>query len=189
MAPVHEEISSLAQILGNFGSVTGLLTNFEKSLVAPIRCDEIDLSQVLNGLPATLTSFPLKYLGLPLGVRRLKRSHFQYLEDKVVARVARLHGRYFNIAGRRALVKSVLTSQAVYPLTALHVPVEPLQAITKLIRSFLLAGSDSATGGKYKVNWTAVCCPTSLCGLGILNMEKFWEGLAPSLALASLDVP
>ncbi|KAK1680973.1 hypothetical protein QYE76_041821 [Lolium multiflorum] len=151
MAPIQQEISSLAQILRNFGMVTGLLTNFEKSLVAPIRCNDIDLAQVLNGLPTTTTSFPLKYLGLPLGVRRLKRSHFQYLEDKAVARLPPLHGRYFNIAGRKALVKSVLTSQEVYPLTALHVPVEPLQAITKLIRSFFWAGSENATGGKCKV--------------------------------------
>jgi hypothetical protein len=78
----------------------------------------------------------MKYLGLPLVVKRLKRSHFQYIEDKAAVRLASLHGRYFNIAGRLTLVKSVLSSQAIYPLTALKVPVEPLQAIIKLIRSF-----------------------------------------------------
>ncbi|KAK1645141.1 hypothetical protein QYE76_062946 [Lolium multiflorum] len=192
MAPIQEEISSLAQILGNFGMVTGLLTKFEKSLVVPIRCNDIDLTQVLNGLPATTTSFPLKYLCLPQGVRRLKRSHFQYLEDKAVARLAPLHGRYFNIAGRKVLVKSVLTSQAVYPLTALHVLVEPLQAITKIIRSFFWAGSENATGGKCKVNWTAVCRLTSLGGLGILNMEKFGRALRlrwPWLAWTTPEKP
>jgi hypothetical protein len=34
--PNHAEVSNLAQILNNFGNVTGLFTNFEKSLVAPI---------------------------------------------------------------------------------------------------------------------------------------------------------
>jgi hypothetical protein len=75
------------------------------------------------------------------------------------------------------LVKSVLSSQAIYPLTTLKVPVEPLQAIIKLIRSFFWAGNENATGGKCKVNWTAVYRPTYLDGLGILNMDKFARAL------------
>jgi hypothetical protein len=89
----------------------------------------------------------MKYLGLPLSVKRLKRVHFQYLEDKVVARITPLNGRYFNIAGRLTLVKLVLTSQTIYPLTALHVPVEPLQAILKFIHSFFWAATEQASGG------------------------------------------
>jgi hypothetical protein len=192
MAPVRSEISSLAQILSDFGKVTGLSTNFDKSLVAPIGCNNINLVQVLQDLPATITSFPMRYLGLPLGVTRLKRSHFQYIEDKAMARLAPLHGRYFNMAGRRAIVTSVLTSQAIYPLTSLEVPAEPLQAITKIIRSFFWAGTEKATGGKCKVNWTAVCRPTYLGGLGILNMDKFGRALRlrwPWLAWTSPDKP
>jgi hypothetical protein len=91
-----------------------------------------------------------------------------------------------------ALVKSVLSSQAIYPLTALEVPAEPLQAIIKLIRSFFWAGNESATGGKCKVNWTAVCRPTYLGGLGILNMDKFARALRlrwPWLAWTSPEKP
>jgi hypothetical protein len=192
MAPNHAEVSNLAHILNNFGNVTGLFTNFEKSLVAPIRCNEVDLIHVLQHLPATTTTFPMKYLGLPLAVKRLKRSHFQYIEDKAAARLAPLYGRYFKNAGRMALVKSVLSSQAIYPLTALEVPAEPLQAIIKLIRSFFWAGNESATDGKCKVNWTAVCRPTYLGGLGILNMDKFARALRlrwPWLAWTSPEKP
>jgi hypothetical protein len=45
----------------------------------------------------------MKYLDLPLAVKRLKRSYFQYIKDKAAAHLAPLHGRYFNIAGRKAL--------------------------------------------------------------------------------------
>jgi hypothetical protein len=134
----------------------------------------------------------MRYLGLPLGVSRLKRSHFQYIEDKAMARIAPLNGRYFNIAGRRAIVRSVLTSQAIYPLTSLEVPAEPLQAITKTIRSFFWAGTEKATGGKCKVNWTAVYRPTCFGGLGILNMDKFGRALLlrwPWLAWTAPDKP
>jgi predicted ABC-type ATPase len=76
----------------------------------------------------------MKYLGHPLSVRRLKRSHFQYLEDKIAKQLAPWNGRHFNIAARKALVKSVLTSQSINPLTTLDIPIEPLLAIQKIIR-------------------------------------------------------
>jgi hypothetical protein len=133
LAPIQDEVSTLARILTNFGKVTGLVTNAGKSTVAPIRCNDLNLAHILRDLPAATSTFPMKYLGLPLSVKRLERVHFQYLEDKAVARIAPLNGRYFNIAGRLTLVKSVLTLQTIYPLTALHVPIEPLHAVLKFI--------------------------------------------------------
>jgi hypothetical protein len=58
----------LTTILHRFGCVTGLCTNFLKSSIVPICCHNIDLDEVLQGIPATQASFPLRYLGLPLSV-------------------------------------------------------------------------------------------------------------------------
>jgi hypothetical protein len=38
---------------------------------------------ILHALPATCSNFPMKYLGIPLSFTRLKRNHFQPLEDKL----------------------------------------------------------------------------------------------------------
>jgi hypothetical protein len=59
---------------------------------------------------------------------------------------------HFNIAGRKNLVISVLTAQAIYPLTVVDVPVEPLDAIVKICRDFFWAGSDKDSGGQCKVS-------------------------------------
>jgi hypothetical protein len=40
--------------------------NFQKSVVVPIRCQEVDLHDVLDGLPVIQGFFWIKYLGLPL---------------------------------------------------------------------------------------------------------------------------
>ena len=82
--PVKEDVTTLANILNNFGEVSGLQTNFQKSTVVPIRCEAIDLEDVLSNLPAKRGHFPIKYLGLPLSPRRLKRVDFQPLIDKAV---------------------------------------------------------------------------------------------------------
>ena len=66
MAPIKKDIDNLATILHLFGNVTGLVTNFQKSSVVPIRCGQLNLTCILQALPASRASFPMKYLGLPV---------------------------------------------------------------------------------------------------------------------------
>ena len=68
MAPIKKDIDIFSAILRGFGEVTGLCTNFHKSSVVPIRCNNLNLGHILQSMPATMASFPLRYLGLPLSV-------------------------------------------------------------------------------------------------------------------------
>ena len=85
LAPIKEDVQFFTDTLKHFGDVTGLVTNCSKSLVPPIRCENVDIPDVLHSFPAKLSSFPMKYLGLPLSVKRLKRIHYQPVEDKVAS--------------------------------------------------------------------------------------------------------
>ena len=71
-----------------------------------------------------------------------------------------MNGRNLNYAGRLTLVKSVLTSDVVYFLTALRAPKATLQDIDARCKQFLWAGIERIieriTGAKCKVNWTRV---------------------------------
>jgi hypothetical protein len=126
MAPIKQDINFLASTLQHFGDVTGLATNCTKSQVVPIRCAGIDLDDTLQAFPANRTTFPMKYLGLPLLVKRLKRIHFQPLEDKVAPKLMPWIGNHVTMAGRSSLIKLVLTSIAIYFITVLNIPVEAL---------------------------------------------------------------
>ena len=59
VAPIKSDVDNLATILRGFGDVTGLCTNFHKSSMVPIRCGNLDLGQITQGLPAVTASFPL----------------------------------------------------------------------------------------------------------------------------------
>ena len=134
-SPIKEDIQFLAAMLTSFGESTGLSTNCIKRIVAPIRCANVDLDDVLQSFPACRSSFPIRYLGLPLAIKRLRRIHLQMLEDKAAGKLAPWKGKHVAISGRMTLVKAALTAVAIYHITPLDLPVEVLKAIDRLQRA------------------------------------------------------
>jgi len=66
------EIDSIKEVFQAFGVASGLKVNLSKSAAYPIKCENIDLQEVLQNFPCAIRSFPCKYLGLPLSTRSLK---------------------------------------------------------------------------------------------------------------------
>jgi hypothetical protein len=199
LKPTTRDADNLKRILANFGDVTGLQTNLRKRSVTPISCDSVDLDAALANLPLTRASFPIKYLGLPLTPRRLKKIDFQPLVDKASGKLSTWNGRNLTQARRACLVKSVISSQPAYLLTVLKPTKEILLELDKLRRCFLWAGTDAISGSKCKVNWTRTTLPKDLGGLGVLHLEKFaralrlrwlWhEWTSPEKAWVGTEVP
>lgn len=152
VTPTKKDVHNLAIILKSFGETAGFTTNFQKSSMAAIRCGQLDLDDILHSIPATLTSFPMKYLGLPLSIWQLKRVDFQHLEDKVATKLPPSQGRNITTVGRSALLKLVLTSHVIYHITPLVIPPSVLQSGNKIERAFLWSDREKTTGAKCKVN-------------------------------------
>jgi len=129
--PAGRDISNLALVLKNFGEVTGLTTNLLKTSVTPTSCEGMNLDDILAGFPVVRTSFPTKYLGLPLTIRRLRKSDFQLLLEKATSKLAGWHGRHLTQAGRVCLTKSVLSSLPVYLLSVLKAHKDILDELDK----------------------------------------------------------
>jgi hypothetical protein len=87
VAPCKEDIQNLANILALFGEVTGLETNFQKIMVVPICCQDIELEDVLEGMLTIQASFPMKYLDLPLSICQLKEWNSNRLKTRWGARL------------------------------------------------------------------------------------------------------
>jgi hypothetical protein len=177
LKPSVTDATNLRDLLLNFGQVTGLQTNLQKTTVSTISCDNIDLEAILAALPIARAHFPLKYLGLPLSPYRLRKLDFQPQIDKAAAKLSAWNGRNLTHAGRVSLSKSVLSSQPVYLLSVVKPPNEVLDDIDKLRRRFLWAGDKALSGGKCKVNWTKTSLPKKVGGLGVLNLHRFASAL------------
>jgi hypothetical protein len=138
----------------------------------------IDLGEVLDGIPATCASFPLRYLGLTLSVWHLRRRYFQHLEDKCASKLPTWNGKLLNMAGRVSLVKSELASQAIYHLTPLTILPSTLKYINKLEQALLWVAKESTSSAKCEVNWETMCRPKMYGGgIGVLHMDKFTMAL------------
>jgi hypothetical protein len=170
-------INNLRDILVNFGLVTGLQTNLQKTTVSAISYGDINLDAVLASLPVARAHFPIKYLGLPLSIRRLRKVDFQCQIDKTASKLSAWYGRNLTQVGRVSLTKSVLSSQPVYLLTVIKLSKEVLDEIDKICRRFLWAGDKVISGGKCKINWVRTTLPKEYDGLGILDLNKFATAL------------
>jgi hypothetical protein len=75
-------------------------------------------------------------------------------------------------AGRLALIKSVFVAIPLHQLMVLSMDKKSINKIEKVFRGFLWAGRAAANGGHCHVNWSRVCRPLRLGGLGIPDLGR-----------------
>lgn len=129
--PIKEEVDTLLNLLQGFGDATRLHLNQAKSTVAAIRCEQLPLSDVLQGFGGRTVEFPITYLGLPISTTRLCIVHLQFMLDRIKARLAGWKGRLMSIAGRRVLIRCVLSALPTFSMTVLMLPKKIISEIDK----------------------------------------------------------
>jgi hypothetical protein len=105
--------------------------------VVPIQCAPSDIGVLQERLPCRLEDFPIKYLGLPLSIRKLTRPQLQPLIDKLATHLPRWRADLMTRAGRTVHVQFVLTSTVVYHAMTLDIPSWAIKAIDKIRCSYL----------------------------------------------------
>lgn len=83
ISPNPGDLELTQAILQKFGHASGLHVNMAKSSIIPIRCEDAAMQQVQSMLGCQVSSFPCRYLGLPLSIHRLTAADLQPFIDKI----------------------------------------------------------------------------------------------------------
>jgi hypothetical protein len=124
-------------------------------------------AQVDRELGCPVLPFPLRYLGLSLGLRKPMAAQLQYLVDAVTDRLPSWRASMLNRAGQLKLFRSTLVAMSIFAMMPLDFQIETLVTIKKILRGFMWKGRKNAHGGHCLVVWDRVCMPKEFGGLGI----------------------
>jgi hypothetical protein len=117
--PDETELRAVRGILELFGHASGLRTNFAKCSVSQIACSDAEAVGAAEFMECQLAPFPVRYLGIPLSIRRLTAAAFQPLVDRLADKLPTWRASMMPRAGRLALISSVLAAIPLHQLMVL----------------------------------------------------------------------
>nr|BDI54638.1 retrotransposon protein, putative, unclassified [Triticum aestivum] len=100
LKPNRVDLRACRALFALFGEASGLRINMAKSAALPIRCDEVTMEWVNPELGCPVGSFPIKYLGLPLALRKQTTGQLQYLVDNLANRLPKWKAALMPKSGR-----------------------------------------------------------------------------------------
>ena len=129
----------------------------------------IQAIQPIIGSPQT--TLPIRYLGLPLTVRKPRKIDYQPMLLAVQHRIEGWTSNFLSYGGRITLIKAVLSAMPLHYMQAFKIPVGVIRHIDKMRRNFLWKGTDVCKGINCLVNWERVCSLKENGGLGIIDLH------------------
>lgn len=165
-------VLKLRSIMRSFERISGLRINLEKCKVAVLNLEDGELSVYARLLGCEQESWPIKYLGLPLGGNPRALSFWQPVLEKMSKRLSSWKRNYISLGGRIELIKSTLSNLPTYYLSIFKAPSKVIQSIEKMQRDFIWEPGDKRKD--HLLRWDMVCKPlvSGCLGLGNISLRN-----------------
>jgi len=127
----------LKWLLVCFEQLSGMKNNYDKSDLLVAWVDEDRANEFARIFCCKRSSFPIKYLVVPLHFTKLRKAYLLPVIDKIVKRIASWKGRLLSYAGTLTLLKSCLASIPVYLFSVIKFPRWAIDLINTHMGHFL----------------------------------------------------
>jgi len=122
-------VRALQAVLTLFAAMLGLKVNFHKSLLVGINIAGSWLNEATSILNCKVGKALFLYLGLPIGGDPRRLAFWEPVLNTLKSRLRCWQSRFLSFGGRLVLLKSVLSSLAVYALSFFKAPLGIISSI------------------------------------------------------------
>ena len=144
---------------------------FEKSTIYMAGVAEEERSRILLNFPFAEGDLPVRYLGLPLMTKVMRKQDYLPLVEKIRSKINTWTSRFLSYTGRLQMIKAVLMSIVNFLAVAFRLPGKCISEVEQLCASFLWSGPDLKSTGA-KVSWKEICKLKCEGGLGIRALKE-----------------
>ncbi|KAK3222180.1 hypothetical protein Dsin_009205 [Dipteronia sinensis] len=152
LKPRLDYLCNARRILRCFEIAAGLRINFHKSCLVKVGKSGATNTNWAKVFKCKEATFPITYLGLPLGARPSSKAFWNPILNRIQKRLAPWKRNFLNKGGRLVLIKAVLASIPSYYMSVFKVPIGVANDIEKIQRSFFW-GDGVAKRKLHAVNW------------------------------------
>lgn len=116
------------------------------------------------------------YLCVPMSGKLRIIQNLQQVKDKIIAKLRMWKWRTLSMVGRVTLVRSIFCSILIHILSNIAIPKAFFKWLNLVLRSFIW-GHDQDNRTIHAIAWSTICKPINQGGLGISNIEHWWQNL------------
>lgn len=168
------------EILEEFKQLSGLSVNRDKTELLIDGGSHSLCQELAEATGIKQGALPVRYLGVPLSAKKMKKSDFKPLLDKIEARFNSWTVKHLSFAGRFQLIQAVIYSTITFWCSIFILPNECIRILERMCNAFLWNGAPQSAKGA-KINWITVCTPKDEGGLGLKRLPDWNQVLALKL--------